>query len=83
MPDQSGAESGLPGNLRPRRSLQARPVRGAEDAVTRAVVRGTVASFVRLLASSLQYNFIHKASVTIKGAVVRPWSVLYLLNVAF
>lgn len=82
MPDQSGAESGLPGNLRPRRSLQARPVRGAEDAVTRAVVRGTVASFVRLLASSLQ-NFIHKASVTIKGAVVRPWSVLYLLNVAF
>lgn len=82
MPDQSGAESGLPGNLRPRRSLQARPVRGAEDAVTRAVVRGTVASFVRLLASSLQ-NCIHKASVTIKGAVVRPWSVLYLLNVAF
>lgn len=42
MPDQSGAESGLPGNLRPRRALQARPVRGAEDAVARPVVRGAV-----------------------------------------
>lgn len=47
MPDQSGAESGLPGNLGPRRSLQARPVRGAEDAVARAVVWGTAASFIQ------------------------------------
>lgn len=69
MPDQSGAESGLPGNLRPRRALQARPVRGAEDAVARAVVRGTLTSFVQISASSLERNCIHKAFVKVKGAV--------------
>lgn len=38
VPDQGGAEGGLPRHLGPRRSLQARPLRGAEDAVARPMV---------------------------------------------